>query len=190
MMRKKKGMLPAPPVTVPAGKGLRDFGRKVVDLAPGEPSDEEKGAHAENLMLLPKLRGKHRTVPKEKGPRKTITDRVMLEALLEQADVRCPGCSQAIHSLNNTVREHTWALENRPKNADGTVTPDANDTRYIRLWHAGCDKQKTHGPGGTKRITTKGSDNHTREHRENLSASEAKFREKMAAKGKPMVPRR
>lgn len=145
----------------------------------------------EQLGRLPKLRGRHRTAPKEKGPRKTVTDAVMLEAVLQQGKVECPcGCGTRILTMKGTVREHTWALENRPRNPDGTVKPDANDPAYIRLWLKGHDKQKTHGRGGEKRITTKGSDNHQREHREALSKSERDFQDRMAAKGKPVVPRR
>ncbi len=152
---------------------------------------ETRSATLEQLEKLPKLRGKYRRGPKEKSSRKVITDRVLIEAILLNFNIVCPcGCGTRITALEGTIREHTWALENRPKNPDGTVTPDANDPNHIGLWLAGHDKQKTFGPGGTKRITTKGGDNHTREHREKVSESEQKFRDRMAAKGKPIVPRR
>lgn len=167
------------------------FQRKRKPWPKGERLAEARQSANEQLAKLPALRGKHRTVPKEKGPRKSIPDSVMLEAVLDQGRVICPcGCNTRIMTMKGTVREHTWALENRPKNPDGTVKPDANDPAHIRLWLAGHDKQKTHGPGNEKRVTTKGGDNHTRQRTENLTGNEGKWRERMAAKGKPIVPRR
>lgn len=165
--------------------------RKASKVAVQQEMANARAQTLEQLGSLRPLRGKHRTVKKPKGPRKTVTDAVMIEVLLDQAHVICPcGCGTRILTMKGTVREHTWALENRPRNPDGTVKPDANDPKYIRLWLAGHDKQKTFGPGGTKRITTKGSDNQQREQREALSKSESAFQERMAAKGKPIVPRR
>lgn len=155
-MRKKKGMIPTPPV-----------------VSPG-PDD---------LAALPKLRGKHRTVPKEKLPRPSIPIKIKLQVALRQLSL----------TLGDKILQldHDPALELREFDpSTGKYTPDANDPDYL-IWRGeGDHDKKTHGPGGEKRITTKGSDNHTREHREAVSASEQKWRESMLKKGKPVVPRR
>lgn len=130
------------------------------------------------LEDLAKLKAK-----KAKLPRPTIPLKAKLEAALHQL-------ADFMHEVQLEC-DHDPALELRefdPKT--GKYTPDANDPIYLTWRGKGAHDKKTHGPGGEKRITTKGSDNHTRERTEHLSESERKHRERMAAKGKAVLPRR
>lgn len=170
-MKRLKGMIPTPPVVSP------ELGKALDILMKPKGEDLEK---------LPKLRGKHRTVPKEKLPRPSIPMKIKLQVALRQLSMAFGGPGGEILQL-----DHDPALENRRFDpATGKYTPDANDPDFLVWRGEGDHDKKTHGPGGQKRITTKGGDNHTRDHREKMSKGHAAFEERMAAKGKPVVPRR
>jgi hypothetical protein len=86
---------------------------------------------------------------------------VALEAALLHGQVLCGcGCGERILP-GEMEREHDPALELRDyDDATRTYTPDANDPQFIKLWRSDCHRKKTNGPGGERRITTAGSDNH------------------------------
>jgi isopenicillin N synthase-like dioxygenase len=127
---------------------------------------------------------------KPKLTRPHMPDSVKLQAALLQGIACGSGSGQILHKGEGQW-DHAPALELRGYNpATKKYTPDANDPKYIRYMALKPHDVKTHGPGGTKRITAKGGDNHTAAHVGDLSASELAWRKRMEAKGKRVVPRR
>lgn len=138
------------------------------------------------MTLKRKIKPKKAKKPKLTRPH--MPDSVKLQAAYLQGIVGPNG--QVLHKGEGHW-DHDPALELRAYNpTTKKYTPEANDPRYIRYMAIKPHDVKTHGPGGEKRITTKGSDNHTAKHYGDLSASEKAHREKMAKAGKPVVPRR
>ena len=71
------------------------------------------------------------------------------------------GCGQPLPPFGTPygiIYDHRPPLANRPRSRNGTYTPAANDPAYLRPLLPACDKRITFGPGGEKRITTRGSD--------------------------------
>lgn len=147
--------------------------------------------------------------PKAKKPKLTrphMPDSVKLEAALLQG-IACSCCGELAFKGQGEWH-HDPALELRAYNpATKKYTPEANDPKFIRYLLKDHHAKQTHGPGGEKRITTKGSDNHTakqldklrdanREHAKTMSTKgvgskgHSKWLEEMAKAGKPVVPRR
>lgn len=156
------------------------------------------------------IRSKARPVKGKKGKKPKLTrphmpDSVKLAAALLQGIVGPDGF--ALHKGEGQW-DHDPALELRAYNpTTKKYTPDANDPKFIRYMAKPGHDKKTHGPGGEKRITTKGGDNHTakqldklrdanREHAKTMSTKgvankgHAGYLERMAAAGKPVPPRR
>lgn len=121
----------------------------------------------------------------QKRHRPKVPDSVALQAALIHGQVLCGcGCGVPIKPAE-MEREHDPALQNREyglKDGKWCYTPDANDPRYLKLWRRECHDKKTHGKGGERRITTKGSDNHTGRRTKNLKVAHEKFQAKMRAK--------
>jgi hypothetical protein len=119
----------------------------------------------------------------ERRYRPKVSDTAVLQAALMHGQILCGcGCGMIIRP-DEMEKEHDPALELRmydPKSR--TYMPDANDPKYLRLWIRDHHKRKTHGPGGIQRITTKGSDNHTRRHGEAMSVRHRAHIEKMRRK--------
>ena len=142
---------------------------------------------------------------KPKLYRPHMPDGVKLAAALLQGIVGDDGT--VLHAKEGQW-DHDPALELREFNAaTKKYTPDANDPKFIRYRATAAHDKKTHGPGGEKRITTKGGDNHTarqldrlkdanRDHTKAIAAKggsnkgHAKWLDEMAAKGKPVLPPR
>jgi hypothetical protein len=62
------------------------------------------------------------------------------------------------------------------------TVPDANDPKYL-VWRSKADHaRKTNGPGGEKRITTRGGDHGDAAHLRAVTAKEAAFRQRVLAK--------
>lgn len=149
----------------------------------------------------PTKNGKRGKKPKLTRPH--MPDSVKLAAALLQGIVGPDG--QVLHKGDGHW-DHDPALELRQ--FDGKkYTPDANDPNFIRYMAKPGHDKKTHGPGGEKRITTKGGDNHTakqldrlrdanREHAKTMQAKggtnkgHAQYLERMAKLGKPVPQRR
>lgn len=83
-----------------------------------------------------------------KVKRRRLTLRDKLEIVILQS--RCPICRKPLGDLNDLEWDHVNPLalggEDAPSN--------------IQAVHKDCHKLKTFGPGGEKRITTKGGDIH------------------------------
>lgn len=129
-------------------------------------------------------------LPKEKLHRPGITLECKVEALLAQG-VLCPcGCGEIIKKGEGQF-DHWPALELRTYDpATKKYSPDANDPKFMAYRKTGHHDKKTNGPGGEKRITAKGGDNHTRKHIDAQSASHRDFLERMQKAGKPVPQRR
>lgn len=112
----------------------------------------------------------------------------MMAGLLH-AQILCGcGCGMAI-APGELEREHDPALELRAYDeATRTYDPPANDPRYIKLWRQECHQKKTHGPGAERRVTTKGSDNHTARRIARLQAKQERHLAAMRSKGMPEEP--
>lgn len=117
--------------------------------------------------------------------RPTVPDRIALEAAIFHGQVICGcGCGAVIRP-GEMEREHDPALELRSYDpVTRMYTPHANDPTYIKLWRKSCHDTKTNGPGGERRITTKGSDNHTARRIARLAEKHTRHISAMGGKGK------
>lgn len=85
--------------------------------------------------------------------------------------------------FGQTEFDHKPALMNRTFDpVTNTYTPDANDSAFIEALTTGCHAQKTFGPGGTSRITTRGSDIGEKARERAVSATHQAHRDVMASK--------
>ena len=109
--------------------------------------------------------------------RKYIPLKVRLAVALRQL-AEAKGCDPKALRL-----DHDPALELRDWNARKTDTvPPANSMLHL-LYRVDEDhKTKTYGPGGEKRITTRGGDNHTAKRIERLAQKNRDF-QKLAGMG-------
>jgi hypothetical protein len=99
----------------------------------------------------------------DRPKRKAIPDAVKLEAVL-RVNGRCPQCGERLGALKGLQFDHRPALINRDVAEDGTdYVPGQLDPDFIEPLHVKCHDIRTNGPGGEKRITTAGSDKHTRD---------------------------
>lgn len=98
--------------------------------------------------------------PKRKQP----PIKLKLEVVLAQNSL-CKHCGERLGKLEEIHFDHRPALINREVNAEGTdYIPPQLDPEYLHAIHkTPCHKVRTAGPGGEKRITTAGSDIHTRD---------------------------
>jgi len=159
------------------------------------------------------ISGRKRPQRAKKGKKTKLTrphtpDSVKLAAALQQGILCGCGCGEVAYAKQGNW-DHDPALELRAYNpTTKKYTPDANDPNFLRYRIKDHHNKKTHGPGGEKRITTKGSDNQVakqidrlrdanREHSKAMglktnvaSKGHKDFLEKMAKAGKPVVPRR
>lgn len=67
------------------------------------------------------------------------------------------------------------------------VIPDANDPRFLRPRSKADHARKTNGPGGTKRITTRGGDHGDAAHLRRLTKKQEAFRARLLANAKKTV---
>ncbi len=152
-----------------------------------------------------KTRRKPAKAKRAKLHRPSMPDRVKLAAALLQGIVDPSG---AILHKGDGQWDHDPALELRAYNEKTKkYTPDANDPNFIVYRETAAHAKKTHGPGGEKRITTKGSDNQiakqidrlkdaNREHAKAMSTkgvgskSHSDYLARMAKAGKPVPQRR
>ncbi len=88
--------------------------------------------------------------------RKAIPAMTKVVCVLNQ-DGKC-SCGKKLEG-DNIDFDHDPALNQRDYDTDaGDFIPPQNDTAHMRARHADCHKVKTFGPGGEKRIHTRGSD--------------------------------
>lgn len=100
------------------------------------------------------------------------------------------GCATPLPSDGKNVNyDHRPALQDRKFNKrTRKYTPDANDPRYIYPLLKGCHDRRTFGPGGEKRITTRGGDLGEKAHERAMSrkavAHKAAMSQKRPGKGR------
>ena len=95
----------------------------------------------------------------ERRYRPAIPWAVKLQVVLNQGALCGCGCGAPLDLVSNTDFDHDPALIFRPYDpATRIYTPDANDPESLKAKLRDCHKRKTFGPGGEKRITTRGSD--------------------------------
>ena len=138
--------------------------------------------------------------PPKDWKRPKTPERVKLQVLLNQ-DGRCKATGERLGTVANCHFDHRPALWERrfdPKAWD--TVPPANDPDHIEAITVDEHDRRTNGPGGTKRITTAGSDTGRRtkirhvverevEHREALKAK-ASGRARAPSKRKQKIPPR
>lgn len=78
--------------------------------------------------------------------------------------------------------DHNPALSRRKRTADGGYDPPANDPRHLQWMAPGPHKNKTFGPGGERRIHTRGSDIGELAHERRLTKQQQAFRDRLTAK--------
>lgn len=113
--------------------------------------------------------------------RPAIPARVKLQVVLNQRALCGCGCGAP---LSEQVEfDHDPALIFREYDATTrTYTPDANDPAFIKAKLVDCHARKTFGPGGEKRITTRGSDIGEKARVRRLSRDHEEFRRRMLAR--------
>lgn len=115
-------------------------------------------------------------------PLQTRLDAALLQLGLD------PETAELDHDPALELREkvYAWRYDRTmlsDKKGDSYYTvPDANDPQYL-IWRSKADhKRKTNGPGGEKRITTRGGDHGDAAHLRAVTAKEAAFRQRVLAK--------
>lgn len=86
--------------------------------------------------------------------------------------------------------DHCPALSARKRTEDGGYIPEANDPRFLQWLAPEAHKVKTFGRGGTKRVTTAGSDLHLAAKTRRLTKREEEFRRRVLAKEPRQEPKR
>lgn len=112
-------------------------------------------------------------IPDGVDPRKHIPVGVKLQALLLQVGL----------DPTDVQWDHRPPLSERKWNATkGDTVPPANDPAYIQALATKAHDIVTNGPGGEKRITSAGSDTHTRARLARLEGEQAAYRANLLRK--------
>lgn len=104
------------------------------------------------------------------------------------------GCNQPLPPFGTPwgiIYDHRPPLMNRTWNArKRDYAPPANDPKFIRPLLPKCDKAVTFGPGGEKRITTRGGDIGEKAHERDMGKKHVEFLTVMTKKkpGKKRIP--
>lgn len=116
--------------------------------------------------------------------RPPIPCKVKLQVLLNQ-DGRSTVCKERLGRIEDTHFDHRPPLSARKFDTKAWDTiPPANDPAYIEAITVDQHDKRTNGPGGTKRITTRGSDTGERTRTRNIASSHTEHKTRMARKGK------
>ncbi|UFX42145.1 hypothetical protein HAP47_0023070 [Bradyrhizobium sp. 41S5] len=114
--------------------------------------------------------------------RPTTPCRVKLQVLINQGG-RSKINNERLGTVDNTHFDHRPALEARKFDTERWDTiPPANDPEHIDAITLKQHDVRTNGPGGTKRITTRGSDTGERARTRNIARSHADHQDVMTAK--------
>jgi hypothetical protein len=119
--------------------------------------------------------------PKDWKRPATLT-KTKLQVLLNQ-DGKCKATGERLGDVANTHFDHRPALwERKFDTATRDTVPPANDPAFIEAITRAAHDQRTHGPGGEKRITTRGSDSGNRAKDRAVIANQTAHTAVMAAK--------
>ena len=113
--------------------------------------------------------------------RRAIPDQVKLKVVLRQCG-RCSSCQKKLGDLASINFDHRPALVARRWDAEKCdFDPPGNSVEHIEAVHIACHAVRTFGPGGEKRITTRGSDIGEAARTRRLTRKEEEFRRRMLA---------
>lgn len=120
--------------------------------------------------------------PPPEWKRPTMPCNVKLQVLINQEGRSTIG-REKLGRIENTHFDHRPALEAR-KFDDGAwdTIPPANDPAHIEAITVEQHDRRTNGPGGTKRITTRGSDTGERARTRRIARGHADHQATMDAK--------
>lgn len=122
--------------------------------------------------------------PPKDWKRPPIPCRVKLQVLLNQ-DGKSKICGERLGLIEDTHFDHRPALSARKFDTKAWDTiPPANDPTHIEAITIAQHDVRTNGPGGTTRITTRGSDAGNRAKDRAVIAKQAEHEQRMAAKNK------
>ena len=114
--------------------------------------------------------------------RKGITPVVKVQVILNQGG-RCAASGEVLTDARKVRFDHRPPLQDRPWNPDADdFDPPQNDPAYIEAIATEEHDRRTFGPGGEKRITTRGSDLREAARTRALTEAEASFRARLLAK--------
>ena len=114
--------------------------------------------------------------------RKAIPLVTKFEVLIRQRGICGCGCGEILHA-DRIQFDHDPAIELRPRNEAGDDTvPPMNSQRHIVALDRDHHDRKTNGPGGDRRVTTKGGDNHSARREKRLSAAQERHKKIMRQK--------
>lgn len=101
-----------------------------------------------------------------------------------EAAIRQLGFDPADVEFDHTPALELRTVEHYPVNGKVVCkyVPDANDPRFIVLRTKADHSRKTNGPGGEKRITSRGGDHGDAAHLRAVTRKEAEFRARLLAK--------
>jgi len=126
--------------------------------------------------------------PPPEWKRPAIPCRIRLQVLINQAG-RSKIRNERLGTVENTHFDHRPALEQRKfDTAAWDTIPPANDPEYIEAITVKQHDVRTNGPGGSRRITTAGSDAHIRARTRRIIESQAEHQTAMAAKASGEPP--
>ncbi|MGR4927353.1 hypothetical protein ACIPUD_11155 [Bradyrhizobium sp. CAR08] len=116
--------------------------------------------------------------------RPSIPCKVKLQVLINQ-EGRSTVCKTKLGRIEDTHFDHRPPLEARKfDTAMWDTVPPANDPGHIEAITVEQHDRRTNGPGGTKRITTRGSDSGERARTRNIRRTFDDHQGAMAAKAK------
>ena len=116
------------------------------------------------------------------GFRKAISKRAAVACLLIQ-EGRCTTCGEKLTSVDDCEFDHVPALKLRRWNEVVRDTePPSNDPAFMEAKHGDCHDVKTFGKGGTKRVTTAGSDIHAISKAKRINRKQEDFRRSLQNK--------
>jgi hypothetical protein len=122
--------------------------------------------------------------PPPEWKRPPIPCKVKLQVLLNQ-DGRSTICKERLGRIEDTHFDHRPALSARKFDTKAWDTiPPANDPGHIEAITIAQHDIRTNGPGGTSRITTRGSDTGNRAKDRAVIAKQAEHLANMTAKAK------
>lgn len=120
--------------------------------------------------------------PPKDWKRPSIPCKVRLQVLLNQ-DGRSTICKERLGRIEDTHFDHRPPLSERKFDTEAWDTiPPANDPAHIEAITVDQHDKRTNGPGGERRITTRGSDAGNRAKDRAIIAREAEHAEAMKAK--------
>ncbi|WP_293857376.1 hypothetical protein [uncultured Alsobacter sp.] len=123
------------------------------------------------------------TTTKER--RKAIPTVVKLQVVLAQ-DGKCRACGERLGDLAGLNFDHRPPLVSRPWLAETCdYDPPQNDPAHIEALHVDCHAARTFGPGGEKRITTRGGDIHEYRRADRISNKHAEFQRRLLEPDQP-----